>query len=315
MEIYELSESLMLVTADLRAEVVARELIEEGISTLQNTLIVPEGPFRRSFSREVTALSEENNFENETAYIKLNTLREGVVDMLPPGIVNQSVISRDERTVEIMVEEAEIHEKEFQNARQFFLPVDIEFGRQRIALEQFEHHSIADTYAYYNHELYSYLWPDLKLELSPSQKATLLELTMNVHHSAGNFHECAFYMEKILGQEIEIRTGTEAGIVHDEIENLPELGLGLLGVNWIPFETYEDDACIKIIVGPVPIDEMALFRHHEPIGKNYRILEFLCELLLPVEISWRMVLVPREGYFQINRGRETAVLGYSTVLG
>jgi len=316
MEIYDLSEAMQLMSVDLRAEVIARELIEAGISTPDNTLIIPEGTFRRSFAKEVSNLAEEHVSEHlENRFVKINTVREGIPDMLPPGIIYQPVISREERTAEIMLEEAEIHDSEFRHARNFFLPLDIEFGRQRIAIEQFEHQSVADSYAHYSHDLYAYLWPDLKLELTLFQKAALLELTMNAHHSGNDFEIWRYYLEKILGHQIEIRSGNNAGSVTDELKEPAFLGHSILGVNWIPFENYQDQQCVKFIVGPVPVADMVHFRHHEPIGKNYRILEFLCELLLPVEISWSMVLIPSEGHFQINKGRETSVLGYSTILG
>jgi hypothetical protein len=316
MEIYELSEALMMIPADLRAEVVARELIDAGIATLDHTVITPEGPFKRSFSRDVAGLTEEfGALEHPQRYVRITTTREGIPDMLPPGIFNQPIINREERSADVMIREAEMYEKELRSARTFFLPLDIEFGRQRIVMEQFEHQSVTDTYAHFNHDLYAYLWPELKLDLTPSQKTALLELTMAAHRLSGEFHESAIYMEKILGHPVEIRSGDAAGWIADEIKDPVHLGSSILGVNWIPFEEYRDPACIKIIVGPVPVEEMIHFRHHEPIGKYYRILEFLCELLLPVEISWRMMLVPSEGNFEINTKKHTAVLGYSTILG
>ena len=316
MEIYELSEAVLMVAADLKAETIARELIEAGLATLDDTIISPEGPFRRSFSREVTAITDERGSADfEIKFIKINTVREGIPDMLPPGIINQPIIDREERTGEVMIREAEIHEKEMRSARSFFLPMDIEFGRLRIVMEQIEHQSITDTYAHYSHDLYAYLWPDLKLELTASQKAVLLELTMVAHHLGGNYNECSFYMEKILGHSVEILSGNDSGWVPAEIKDLAHLGNNILGVDWIPFEKYQDYECIKIKIGPVPLEDMIHFRYHEPVGKNYRILEFLCELLLPVEISWSMVLIPSEGSFEIKSRDEAAVLGYSTILG
>ncbi|MPR36074.1 hypothetical protein [Salmonirosea aquatica] len=63
------------------------------------------------------------------------------------------------------------------------------------------------------------------------------------------------------------------------------------------------------------MEDMTHYRQHLPLGRNYRLLSFLCDLLLPVEISWVMQLLPGEGEFRINRTREAAVLGYSTILG
>lgn len=322
MDVHDLSEILKLVAVDYRAEAVVRELIEEGVGTLENTLIIPEGGFQRSFAREVKELTQGFDYENEERnFIKVNTRREGVTDMIPAGIIFQPDIDREERTTEVMLEDAELHDSEYRDARSFFLPFDAEFGRQRLTVEQFEHQSITNTYANYSQELYEIVWPDLDLELTDFQKATLLEITMEAHHLSGNYPDCARYLEKILGHPV--RLGYKSSDERSEgtpprvgtLGPYPALGGGTLGVNWIPFDSHQDTNCVRIRVGPVPMKDMVHYRQHLPLGSNYRLLAFLCDLLLPVEISWVMQLVPGEGEFRINRTTEAAVLGYSTILG
>ena len=316
MEVYELSEAVLKIPVDIRAEVVAREMIEEGLFSLENTQLIPDGIFKRSFTRDVSGISEDLILnEKDVPAVRINTAREGIADMLPHGIIYQPVINREERTSEIMIRDAETYATEFRNARTFFQPIDIEYGRQRIVLEQFEHESVTNTYAHYGDELYDYLWPDLKLNLTLLQKAALIELTMNVHYLAGDFDICGYYMEKILGQKIQISAGNNGSWITDKHIELANLGNSILGVDWIPFDHYIDYECIKVLVGPVSSEDIIDFRQHQPFGKNYLILEFLCELLLPVELSWSMVLIASEGDFQVNKRQETGVLGYTTILG
>lgn len=316
MEVYELSELLKLIPVDFRAEVLARELIEENFASIDNLTIVPLGPHRRGFSKEVESLAEIQDFEYpERNFVKVFAHREGIPDMIPPGIIFQPNVDREERTSEIMIEEAELHDSEFNNARTFFLPFDAEFGRQRIFLEQLEHQSIANTYATFSQELYELFWPNLELDLTDYQRASILELTMNAHHLSGDYLECASFIEKVLGHPVVIESGDESGWIEAQMDKMPLLGDTFLGVDWTPFATFHDADCVRIRIGPVASDAMVDYRMHEPFGKKYRILEFLCDLLLPVEISWTMVLIPGDANFQINRGRETAVLGYSTILG
>lgn len=316
MDVYELSELLLVIPVDFRAEVLARELIEEQIAYSDNLVIMPLGPHRRAYSREVESLILEQDYEDVARnYVKVYAHREGISDMIPPGLIFQPTLNREERTTEVMMEEAELHDSEFQNARTFFLPFDAEFGRQRIFLEQLEHQSITKTYATFSQELYEICWPKLALDLTAFQKASILELTMNAHHLNGEIEECASYMERILGHPVEIVHADEAGRIEVQMDSVPLLGSLLLGVDWTPYASYPDPDCVKIRIGPVASEEMVDYRMHEPIGKKYRILEFLCDLLFPVEISWTMVLVPGERNFQINRNREAAVLGYSTILG
>ena len=188
-------------------------------------------------------------------------------------------------------------------------------------MEQFEHQSITNTYANYSQELYELLWPELDLELTDFQKATLLEITMGAHRVGGNYPACGKYLEKILGHPVGIESGPRGESYEGNPPSVstlgayPLLGGGFLGVSWIPFDSYRDTSCVRIRVGPVPMEDMARYRQHAPLGASYRLLAFLCDLLLPVEISWVMQLVPGEGEFRINRTVEAAVLGYSTILG
>ncbi|WP_373515937.1 hypothetical protein [Persicitalea sp.] len=321
-DVHDLSDILKLVAVDYRAEAVVRELIEEGVGTLDNTLIMPEGGFQRAFAREVKELSPGYDYENEARnFIKVNTRREGVTDMIPAGIIFLPNIDREERTTEVMLEDAELHDSEYRDARRFFLPFDAEFGRQRLTVEQFEHQSITNTYANYSQELYELLWPDLDLELTDFQKATLLEITMEAHHLSGDYPACGRYLEKILGHPVRIESGPMGELYEGTQPSVstqgtyPSLGGGTLGVDWIPFDSHRDTSCVRIRVGPVPAEDMTHYRQHLPLGRNYRLLAFLCDLLLPVELSWIMQLIPGEGEFRINRTKEAAVLGYSTILG
>ncbi len=316
MEVFELSDLLKFIPIDFRAEVLAREMIEEEFASLDSLVLVPLGPHRRGYSSEVDSLVEDQDYEDPTRnVVKVHTLREGIADMIPPGIIFQPTLNREERTPEVMLEEAELHDSEFQEARNFFLPFDAELGRQRICLEQFEHHSFTHTFANFSEELYELLWPDLALDLTTYQKALILELTMKAHSLAGVYEQCSLYMEKILGHPVTLEKGKASGWMAAHLNPVPQLGTTILGVDWTPFAAYPDPDCVKITIGPVAAQAMVEYRMHPPTGGKYRILEFLCELLLPVEISWTLVLLPGDGNFQINRGKEAAVLGYSTVLG
>ena len=121
MDVHDLSDVLKLVAVDYRAEAVVRELIEEGVGTAENTLVIPEGGFERSFAREVKELTPGYDYENEARnFVKVNVRREGVADMIPAGIIFQPTIDREERTTEVMLEDAELHDSEYRDARSFF---------------------------------------------------------------------------------------------------------------------------------------------------------------------------------------------------
>ncbi|MCF0060656.1 hypothetical protein MUK70_15550 [Dyadobacter chenwenxiniae] len=315
MEIYEVAETLLKLKPDLRAETVAREIAEAAIQTPENILLAPVGAFNRSGSRDVTAITDENRDSDlQMPYTKVRMTREGISDMLPPGMIFQPTISRSERSTEVVLEDIDDYETGISQARTFFSPFDIEFGRQRMALEMHEHHSVVNPFAYYHDTLFDYLWPDLDLQLSPEQKEAILELTIHAHLIVGNMQACPVYFEKVLGQKVSFDTSQQKSEHSVGMDFLQPLGKGTLGVDWILHGKYNNPDHINIRVGPVADSGLYDFRSHEPYGKQYRTLTFLCDLLLPAEISWDMLLIAEKGFFTINKTRETGVLGYSTIL-
>ena len=314
MEIYEASETLLTLKTDLRAESAARELAEANIVALENILIAPGGAFNRSGSRDILSITEENRDAETQHDVKLKTSREGIADMLPPGIIFQPTISRGERSTEVVLEDIEVLETGINHARTFFSPFDLEFGKQRIALEMHNHHSVTNPFSHYREALFDYLWPDLDLDFSPEQKEAVLELTIHAHLIVGDFAACKVYFERILAQKIILETEKMTWRKRSDMDFLQPLGSSILGVNWISQGEYADPDNMNILIGPVAEADLSSFRSHEPKGKNFKILEFLCGLLLPAEMSWNMTLIAEEGFFTINKTRETGILGYSTIL-
>lgn len=315
MEIYEVAETLLTLKTDLRAETVVREIAEVAIHPSENILLTPIGAFNRSGSRDVTGITDEHRDSDfQTPYAKVRMAREGISDMLPPGMIFQPTISRSERSTEVVLEDIDYYESGINQARIFFSPFDIEFGRQRVAMEMHEHHSVVNPFAYYHDTLFDYLWLDLDLQLSPEQKEAILELTIHAHLIVGNMPACQMYFEKVLGQQVAFDKKESKSSHSTDLDFLQPLGKGTLGVDWILHGKYYDPDHISIRIGPLADTDLHHFRSHEPAGKHYRILTFLCGLLLPAEISWDMLLIAEKGFFTINKTRETGVLGYSTIL-
>lgn len=314
-DVNEISELLRTNPVDIKGAYVARELIDEGLATADDVWIVPEGLFARSFERDVELINDELLPESDESILKIHVVSEGITDMIPPGVIYQPEINREERTSEVMIKEAQNHSNDISDARRFFLPFDVAFRRTHLDLERLENRSLTDTYNYFSKELYTCLWPDLKLDLEAHQRTLFLELSMNLHHAAGDLVVMSYYLENILGYPVHIGQ-------YDEKENQlklnhqeTSLGSTMLGFDFMPFSKFRSAYHYQITIGPIPSADMTQFRHHEPVGSSYRILKFLCDLLIPIEFTWEVELVTQERNFQLNKKKETGVLGYSTVLG
>lgn len=313
----DIFELLGQLSIDLRAEVMARELIEEGLYDLSNVLILPQGSFKRSYSNEVAALLQDwNSDSREFPFLKIQTTREGLLDMIPLGMVYQQVPSHSERTADVMVKEAEEHEAQVRDGRIFLSPFDAEFGRQRIRLEQQEHQSITIPFTCYEDLFFELFWSSLRLEMSHWQKELILQLTMNAHRIAGDLNAFGAYIQPILGHQVRLELCSESDNFSNNISSMGVLGEIKIGVDWIAAGPYQDleNLLLKIIVSEVPTSEMTDYVFHGKLGKKYQLLSFLCDLLLPVEASWELVVEPEEGSFVIGLPHETGILGYTTIL-
>ncbi len=309
MEPYQLEDYLKRLPVDLRAEVVARELKQEPALSGYTVSTRPQGSFGRSIQRDIAHI----HFDDAalSGSLQLITCRESLTDMIPPGIIFQPVIDREERTTEIMLESSTTLEEEFQNARLFFTPFDMEIGHQRILLEEVENQALTNTHACFGGLLNERLWPAVSDMLTPGQKALLLELTIQAGRIAGDLEATRQAFEKMLDYPVQLSpVGRQASAFASG-----RLGQVTLGADWIPFQSLPETHHLKIALGPLPVTELVRFRYDEPVGSHYRLLCFLCDLLLPVEYSWEVQLLPGEGDFQIGKKEGTGILGYSTLLG
>ncbi len=311
MTVHLVEQYLKNIRADLLAEFVLRELESGEVFADYEMAAVPQGGFGRAVSRDVAGLEIKHHPVTDAAFLTLQTAREGLTDMLPPGMIFQPEMSREERTAEVMLESSELREAEFQYARQFLSPFDIAIAEQRLLIEKSEHCATVNPYLCFAGELLEALWPELPVSLTSPQSALLLELTLNAGCHAGDISFCEEALKRMLGYPVSISV---AGGKVREVA-LAKLGEITLGADWIPFEMMDDPLHLDIAVGPVPSAGMVDFRYHEPAGSQYRLLGFLCELLLPAEYSWSLRLIPGESGFQIGRKNDAGILGYSTILG
>ncbi len=309
---YEIGDLLKLLPVDYRAEGVSRELIESGGIRVDHTLLLPVGAFDRSFGHEIELVSLEKAEEGRQDHLEIHIRREGVLDMLPPGLLFQIDATDEERTANRMVRDAERHDTALKQARQFFAPFDAEFGHLRLRLEIFEHQSMGCPLAHYADELIDLLWPGLLMPMTDYQKALLLELSLCLSQVCGSHRACEGYLEKFFGFPVQLESHPSHELALCSAQGL---GGASLGVDMIPFESFEDHHHVLVRLGPVPGETMMDFRQHEPVGKSYRLLSFLCEILLSAEFSWSLDLIPRETGFRIDSTRNNGILGYTTIPG
>ena len=131
-DLTDIASSINHLKHDIKAEVIAAEIVENGLSPAE-IVIIPDGSFRRKYSRDVT-YAEVIKSENGQKILGIHVTRDGLYDSLPEAIFhdqpNEPLISGHEMAK--LSKKQKIEEKE---ARLFFLPFENEIFYHRTQIE------------------------------------------------------------------------------------------------------------------------------------------------------------------------------------
>ena len=104
---------------DFKAEVIAAELIENNVPAEQ-VMIVLLGSMKRSYRKDVDAVTDEVSDYNNKEYTHITTHKEGIYDMLPEGLFHSPTLPKSVTTQKEIIESIKKHRVEERNARRFF---------------------------------------------------------------------------------------------------------------------------------------------------------------------------------------------------
>jgi len=297
----------------LRVEAIVDELITSGFCRKEEIVIYPERSSAYFYERDVADIEEVFNELTGTSWYRINTPRDGLYDTLPERLFHSPAgrNKSDEQWDEIRAEE----EQQEDEARRFFLPFDNAIAHQRVGVEQFEKQALAGQDKGFLKEFLAVFWPDsTDLSLTDNQQASLFQMTTIAHKAAGNLVWMQDCFEQLLGDPVELSYESILQSLPVETSFMP-LGEAALGVDTVIATPAIADTflCLKITVGPLTADIM---KGYVPNGKSRKIIDFLCGLLVPIELDWRLELVAQKSAegFQIKAEGQGALLGFTTVL-
>ena len=320
----EINEWLGSLTVKrLRAEVVVEELVAAGFCRAEEVVLVPERSTAKFFERDVSAIEAVTDLSSGRIWHRAASPRGGFYDALPERLFHRPIPrSTDAEDWEEIREEETQQETE---ARLFFLPFDSQLNRQRIALERFERRVLAGQDDGFLREFVRAFWPEAEgLDLSAAQRQSLFWLTVMAHRVAGDLPAMEVCFSEFLDDAVRIiRQDGEGGQAVDfDLTPLGDLRLGEDEVLAVDF--FAEGQWLSIEVGPLSYERMSAYF---PGERGEKILEFLCHLLVPAELSCEVMLVPKLGLeeevpasetpisFSIHDNGKQAVLGYTSLLG
>lgn len=295
---------------DVRTEVLAATWIENQRVTLDDIIVKPEGTFRRSFSHDVLEIEEPGTSPDRKVALKIS--REGLYDMLPEGMFHQAV-QKNAKSIAEATEESERYRKEEKCARNFFLPLEQEFYRQRIWLDCTElKYWLTNTHPD-NIKMLLRFWKINPKHFTSRQSLRMLSILPHLHSIVGDLQLTAYSLEVILDEKVQIGTveGKMQAVEQDQLSCLGSAVLGVdsvLGTSW-----HDDDPSVLVSIGPVGRDKADSFLSG---GKQSKLLSTLYGFFFPaeVEVETTVHTIAEEADFWLTEDEAPSRLGYSTVI-
>ncbi|MEO6722332.1 MAG: type VI secretion system baseplate subunit TssG [Ferruginibacter sp.] len=275
------SDTLANLEIDFKAEVVAAEMVENGLNAEQ-IMIVLLGPKKRTFSKDVEDISEELSDYNHKEYTLVKTHKEGIYDMLPEGLFHTPAAPKSvttDREVVNFIKQQRIEER---NARRFFLPYEAAINHLRIQMALYENR--LDKGAHYNElvNIFSDHWEIFRY-LDNNQSNIFLQLLPLIHDIRDDYRVAETIFELIFGLPVKVEAVPQR-LFQSDAPVYSTLKDAVLGVNFTTgnevYITGEDE--LSVIVGPIDNQQLKLFASGT---RNNKILELLCDYLLPAHLE------------------------------
>lgn len=245
-------------------------------------LICPQGTFHRSYRQDILAVAPPGR---KTETIRIDLAREGLYDMLPEGMFHESPPGGAGIDTEAAVREVEQNRREEQEARRFFLPVEQEFYRQKIALEHQEHAFFQSAKVDSSAGAFlRKLW-DVPADLPATQQQGFLFLAPHLHRLAGRLAEVERCFALLL--PVPMRLTQQYHFDPESVELAPVLlGALVLGHDTVLGDTLDDPwPYWQLALGPLPGEQLLLFLEG---GTMHRFIRWLAGYLLPAGVDYQL---------------------------
>ncbi len=266
---------------DFKAEVLAAEMVEHG-TPADRILILMTGALKRSFRKDVETIEEDISEYDHKEYTLLKTPKEGIYDMLPQGLFHEHSAARSLRSEEDVIKLMKKRRAEEQHARKFFLPFEATINHLRMQMAMYENK--LDKRSHYDEllNIFKDQWEIFEY-LDPRQANIFLHLIPILHDVRDVHHSVEEIMQSIFQLPVEIYVAPRLP-EHPAAPILSMMGESMLGVDLTTGSRVYDEGIdeINVVIGPITSEA----RHEFMDGrKNEKILELLCDYLLPVHMD------------------------------
>lgn len=266
---------------DYKAEVIAAEMIENGIPAEQ-IIIFMLGPLKRPYSKDVDTIADEISDYDHKEYFMVKTPKEGVYDMLPEGLFHLPNSHKSAKTEKEIIDSIKKRREEERNARRFFLPFEATISHLSVQMALYE--NTIDKRSHYD-ELIKLFSPHWKIfQYLDTRQANIFIHILPVIHDIRDEHKIIeTIIELMFLLPVQITVRRQFSLKPDKFI-ISDLANARLGVDFTTGNNMYDDGDDEILINIGPLDN-GQFQQFMAEGNGRKILELLCDYLLPVHID------------------------------
>jgi len=257
------------------------DLLEEDFR-LDDLILNPVGGFRRAFGRDVSGAEWVEAQQGDRRWLRLDLNRDGLYDRLPEGLFHQPTANDTKISKDEWVREMAVQQEREKAARLFFLPIEQEFFRQRVHIEQAERSYLPGSRSAFDssdNDLVRF-W-NLPPSLTPVQVHRLLYLLPLFHRIAGDADYIAACFERVLEERVTLQLAPPE-LVSFRTETAP-LGQWELGQSSLFDGLLADEApVVRLTVHLSRADRVETYL---PGGTGRRLIDWLGDRLFSLDTT------------------------------
>ncbi len=267
---------------DFKAEVTAAEMVEHG-TPADRILILMIGAMKRSFRKDVEAIGEELSDYDHKEYTIVKTPREGIYDMLPEGLFHHPTAHKSAKTEAEIIKTIKQRREEERNARKFFVPFEATTNYLRMQMALYENR--LDKRSHYDEmvNIFADHW-EIFQYLDARQANIFLHLIPILYDIRDDLPVIETILEMIFILPVKITLRNQMPLHHDA-PIVSTLGAdSKLGISLTTGNTHYNEGVDEILIKVGPLQKK-VFDEFMPGGRKNKMLELLCDYLLPAHID------------------------------
>ena len=299
---------------DYKAIAHAADLIERNIIDADQIEIIPSGPDKRAFAKDIESSESYYSERRRQNRIRISTNRESLYDMLPEGLFHRPPTGSAGMDEESMIKDIKDRREEEKHARLFFTPFDAEINHVRIMTELYENKLDKKTTYSDLSQIFEFGWDEFKL-LNKEQSIIWMHLLPEIQQKRNDIDFVSKVLTALFNLPILLIDAT-ANVSPIKIADDMQMQLGgsALGIDTIIGDSFmPDNEAYHINIGPTTPQELVKFIPGQP---NRAILDMAISYLMPLDAEINVELLTATNFQEtlLTDGGESAYLGYTVYI-